>query len=145
MGEHIFHISHLSLLSCSPAFYTSMTATIAHPHLYSRRTEKSKETGQLQKYLTCKLFLANCFYAYANTKVVEVVHGNPRPLSIPGLDRCRPVGGSLEDERKVCFGGGWKTTMSKDDYFAKQIDKKKGNYISALQSNIGFCLQSGGN
>lgn len=35
--------------------------------------------------------------------------------------------------------------MSKDDYFAKQIDEKKGNYINALQSNIGFCLQSGGN
>lgn len=35
--------------------------------------------------------------------------------------------------------------MSKNDYFAKQTDKKKGNYISALQGNIGFCLQSGGN
>lgn len=67
-----------------------------------------------------------------------MIHENLRTLSYPWLGRCRHVGGSLEDRRKNCFGGGGKAATWKDNYFAREVNVKRGNYISALQSNIGL-------
>lgn len=63
---------------------------------------------------------------------MEVIYENFRILFYLWLGRCRYVGGFLEDRRKNCFGGGGKVVIWKYNYFVREVNVKRGNYISVF-------------